>query len=218
MLHKPYIDTHTHLVLLICTKAGSATKSTRTLKKKTASVSAFSLLNESCDGHNNNLATQQASGISNHKMNLNPGMKFLLDKLHVTAVRMSHGSKRKEVLACVRKEHGRTKVWPVTFAARTRWAGVHEETKMASINQHDLDVAVNQLISYSGVDSDIYEQHRDNLSTVLFNAPDWLLIRQYECAMEPCRIYSSTIQTAQVFFHMELFESRRTLELMSAPW
>ncbi len=204
--------------MLVYTKAGSATKSTRTLKKKTTSVSAFSLLNESCDGHNNNLATQQASGISNHKKNLNPGMKLLLDKLHVTAVRMSHGSKHKEVLANVRKEHDRTKVWPVTFAARTRWAGVHEETKMASINQRNLDVVVNQLISYSGVDSDIYEQHCDNLSAVLFNAHDWLLICQYECAMEPCCIYSLTIHTAQVFFHVELFESCRTFELVSAPW
>ncbi len=176
------------------------------------------MLNESCDGHNNNLATQQASGISNHKKNLNPGMKLLLDKLHTMAVRMSHGLEHKEVLASVRKEHGLTKVWPVTFAARTRWIGVHKETKMASINQRNLDVAVHQLISYSGVDSDIYEQHRDSLSAVLFNAHDWLLICQYECAMEPCRIYSSTIQTAQVFFHMELFESRRTLELVSALW
>jgi hypothetical protein len=160
----------------------------------------------------------QASGISNHKINLNEGLKIVLDKLHATAVRMCQGSKRKEVLMAVRKEHGRKKVWPVTFSARTRWDGVHEETKMASINQRDLDVAVNRCISYSGIDSDIYDQNRDDLGTVLFNANDWLIIRQYESGMEPCRIYSATIQTSQVSFHIELFESRRTMELMSALW
>ena len=167
-------DSHIILFSFITLKclAGNATKSVQTLQLSSSAVSSVPLIGGNCDGHSNNLTTMQASGISNHKINLNEGLKIVLDKLHATAVRMCQGSKRKEVLMAVRKEHGRKKVWPVTFSARTRWDGVHEETKMASINQRDLDVAVNRCISYSGIDSDIYDQNRDDLGTVLFNAND----------------------------------------------
>lgn len=109
-------------------------------------------------------------------------------------------------------------MWSVTFAAGIRLVGVHKETKMAAVNQYNLDVAIDWLLSYSGANTNIYEQRQDKLSAVLFNAYDWLLICWYICAIEPCCIYSLTIQKLQVFSHMELFESQRTLEVMAAPW
>lgn len=87
-----YLKSAAETVYFIVYTGDSATKLTKTLKKKTALVSAFLLLNVSCNGHNNNLFTQHVLGITHHKRNLNPGMKALLDKFYVTVVHMSHRS------------------------------------------------------------------------------------------------------------------------------
>ena len=172
----------------------------------------------SCDTHNINIASKAASGLAGHVKNLNKNLETSLEKLHSNLVRLCQSSLRKDVLAAVQKDNGRKKTMPVTFAGKTRWDGTHDETKIASINQHDLDATWVRLVAYRGVDEELWKEHKANIGKVLPLPHDWKIYEQYESGMEPLRILSKTTQTARVGFHMELFEMRRCMELLATDY
>ena len=75
----------------------------------------------------------------------------------------------------VQKEHHRTKTVIIDDACKTRWGSEHEEARRAFINQKDLEVSFSRMINPTGMDKELFNKHRNNLSDVVPTHEDWLL-------------------------------------------
>ncbi len=97
------------------------------------------IIQTTCDTHKVNIASNAASGLANHIVNKNPGLGKTMTKLHTNLENISQSSSRKDVLVAVQKENTRSKIMPVTFTGKIRWDEKHEDSKVASVNQLDLE-------------------------------------------------------------------------------
>ena len=117
----------------------------------------------------------------------------------------------------VQKEHHRTKTIIIEDTCKTRWGSKHKEIRRASINQKDLEVSFDCMINPAGMDKELYNKHRNNLSVIMSRREDWLLYQQFEGAMQPLYQYILSAKNAQVVVHRELFKGRMCLERLAAP-
>ena len=198
--------------------AGNAVKSAETLELTTSENRSQKMVTDRCDAHKVNTTSSQASGMSYHVDNLNPAMGTALTLLHESLVRTSGSGTRKKVLANVQSEHGREKTPAIKFAVKTRWNSFYDETKCANSNQLDLDIALQRMISRNGADHDLFIEYENNLGAVIPQENDWEMYQQYEGAMLPLRNLSLLMQSSKPIAHLELFEAKRALELLKAPW
>ena len=159
--------------------AANAGKSVEILKLQTKDDRAAQIVTSKCDAHQVNTTGTRALGTSAHKFNLNQDLGTALTLLHTNLVRVCRSVKRLEVVKNVQKEHNRTKTIVLGSAVKTLWNSEHEETRGANINQQDLHIALDRMISSNVVDKDLYEENRNNLAKVKPTKENWFIYHQY---------------------------------------
>jgi len=197
---------------------GAGISSIDALKFNVQGETPREMIAEKCDPHQANITGKKASGTSTHKVNLNPDLGESLKKLHTTLVRVTRSGTRKKVLDNVRQEKGRSKYPRLTSGVLTRWNSDHEESKNATANQSDFEVALDRMLCKGGVDEDLWKAHKDDLDGVKPNFYDYSLYAQYEAALKPLRTFSEFSQSQGVIIHYELIRSMVCLEELKSSY
>ena len=86
-------------------------------------------------------AANLLSQTSDHAVNLNPNLGPDLTSLHAWLSKIEN-SECKKVLTTVQTKHGCKKTTQIESAVTTRWNSRRSETVCASINQFDIDIAI----------------------------------------------------------------------------
>ena len=133
-------------------------------------------------------------------------------------VRIYNNDERQEVFNNVQKENGREKFSRLGWAVKTCQNLAIDKTVRANANQRDLAIAMRRIVSPGGVDERLGGVEEEDIDASLPNDTDWELWQQYESVMAPMRELSTFTQHAKVIVHCELFEVRRTLERLRAPF
>ena len=203
-----YMGTH------VVDGAADANSSVKELTVTLAGDSPREMTTAKCDSHQVNTSGRRASGTSSHVKNINPELGRSLQKLHSATGRITRSGTRQKVLQNVRNERKREKYARILHAVRTRWNSDAMETSSAASNQSDLSVAIERMVSASGEDKELYREHRNKLDDIIPTSHDWTLYCQYECGLNPLKVFSEFTQGAYVIVHMELFKSKVCLELL----
>ena len=201
--------------------ASNAQSSVEELKWQSREERPQTITSRSCIAHETSTSAVRGSGTSAHKHNMNPQAGIQLKKLHTHMVVLNRSGTRKAVLTSVRKEEERKKYSAIKSSVQTRWGSNWDETANGNENQFDLNKTINRLVSENGIDKKVYKAHMEehgSLDQAIILPQNWDFYRQYEGGMQPVRNMIRFCQSAQVFVHEELFEARRTMELLSLPY
>ena len=124
-----------------------------------------------------------------------------------------------EISDNVKQEHERVKVSALKYSVATHWNSEHDEVTCADANQRDVDVAWKRIKAPGGVDEKLREQEEeDKEEGGIPTVDDWEIWAQYEGGMQPMKNFVLSAQSKKVIAHMELFNARSTIELISAPF
>ena len=198
--------------------AANAGASVDVLQYMTQEERPQKVVTDKCDSHKINTSAKQGSGTSPHKTNLNPECGASLKKLHTSLVCTKSSGIRMNLFFSVQKENGRLKTKRLDFGIKTRWGCDHGECVCATSNHHDFDISLKQTVCENGIDHDLFLEHEDDLEVILPTEDDWDMWAQYAGGMFCVKQYSTSSQSAQVVFHMELFWGRSCLEQLGAPF
>jgi hypothetical protein len=210
-----YIGSHT------VDGASNAGKSVRSLEWNTRGQRSQKIVATKCDSHNINTTSQQASGTSSHKINLNPELGRSLKQLHLDMTKLCNYGACKNILGNVRHEHGRVKYPAILYSAPTRWESSHAETASANANQYDVEVALKRIKAPGGVQESLRDdapEDEEAEEDVLLEQSDYNLFYQYESGMTPLKRYSESSQSMEAIGHEELFMGRECIEKLRAPY
>lgn len=100
----------------------------------------------------------------------------------------------------------------------TQWSSEHGEAMRANVNQKDMKLSLERMVSPTGVDKELYNAHINNLNQVVPSDNDYAIYQQYESGIASLKHYTTFCQSANVVVHLELFHGRMALEKLSAPW
>ena len=198
--------------------ASNATASSDVLELETSGERTQVLITDNCDSHKVSTTSNQASGTSDHVVNLNPACGVMLEKLHKWFGLILGNGQRQKCYNNVKSEHERDKSPALKAAVVTRWNSRYTETVCANANQYDIDCTIKRLVSPIGLDSAMYKKHHEEgtLKEIIIQEDEWEVFQQYEGGMEPLKELNVFTQSAKVVVHYELYESRRCLEQLSA--
>ena len=199
--------------------ASNAEKSVECFILQTSERHSQPIVAESCNSHKVNTNTaREASGTSDHVVNMNPGLSDALSLHHSWLVKICGSGDRRTIVDNVEKEHGREVSPAMDFALATRWNSDYDESKTVNIYQYDLETAIARMVCSTGIVKDLYEKHSYDLSQVVPQTNHYELTWQYEGAMSPLRELIVFYENSKSIAHMEFFEARRAIELLSAPF
>ena len=209
-----------HLGSHIVDGAANAGKSVRCLELTTSNERSQKMTKGTCDSHSCNTSSGIASGTSDHKVSSNPELGSSLDLIHAWLTRIRNNGEQRKVLNNVRVENGREVFESVKNSQATRWNSRYYEARCANLNQTDLATVISRLTAKGGVDDKLKSKNDedDNVPSKIPEEYDWLTWWQYEGAMMPMYRFSMHTQSSSVTFHCSLFEAKRQLEQLQAPW
>ena len=75
-------------------------------------------------------------------------------------------------------------------------------------NNYDLDVAICNITCEGSIEEEMFRSHSENTDKILTTSENWVLLAQYAVGMACTKQYSERSQSAQVFFHLELWWSK----------
>ena len=116
-----------------------------------------------------------------------------------------------------KKEHNMEKCDCVQAVVLTFWKSRRDKTRSANTNQFYLGIAIRRMLCPGGVDVDLYDEYnrKDELNNIIIQADEWDLYQKYESVLQPLRDYNLFTYNSTVIVHNEIFESQRTIELLS---
>ena len=120
------------------------------------------IVTANCDSHMSNLLSNQASGTSGRKNNMNPVCDYYPSNIHNILVFMIRPGTHIKVYDDVQNEHGRKKVQTLDFSVHTLCNSAHSETMCSTSNNYDLDVAIHKITCEGGIDEDLFFSHSEN--------------------------------------------------------
>ena len=198
--------------------ASNAGKSVEVLEWATKGERSQKIVAHPCDSHNINTTSKQASGLSDHTINLNKDLGTPLKMLHRDMTRLCLYKACKDILKNVRQEHGREKFTSPLYSMITRWESTFFETESANINQYDIEVALKRIKAPGGVEEDLQAEGTGEEVTGMLEERDWELFYQYEGGMAPLQRYVKSSQSMKSIGHEELFMGRECIEQLRAPF
>jgi hypothetical protein len=164
------------------------------------------ILHNVCLAHQNNRSAKYASGTGDFKTCKNESLRDVLNKVHAIIARVHRTYQRTKVVRDVQRRAGRLSIVLPVPSVVTRWDSSNLE--VASLNRimGDFNKALNQLLDTT--DKHLLEE-RDGAvrprSDFIFTPNDRTVLRQYECASQPCLLLSKFFQLNAPTVHETLF-------------
>ena len=88
------------------------------------------------------------------------------------------------------------------------------------MNQFGLDIVIRRMLFPGGFDVDLYDEYncKDELHNIIVQADKWYIQQQYESRLHSLRDYSLLTHNPTEIFHHDIFESKRAMGLLEAPY
>jgi hypothetical protein len=190
-----------------------------------ASVSEYELLTEmnrdakvhhqKCLAHQANRAAKFASGTGDFKVCANKGLADVLTKMHTIVARVHRSGAR---IAIIREEQFKMKRSRVVLPSpgvTTRWDSTNRE--VGSLNRIMGDFNKGLHVMMRTIDKDkltTKEGKNVPVTDYTFTPHDKMILRQFECASEPCVRLSKFFQINDATSHETIFVTRAYIALM----
>jgi len=198
--------------------ASNAGKSVEVLEWNTKGERSQKIVAGPCDSHNINTTAKQASGLSDHVINLNPDLGKSLKLLRLDMTKLCMYKSCKDILGHCRQEHGREKYTSILYSVLTRWLSTFLETESVNINQFDIEAALKRIKAPVGVDKDLRTDGVVEEVVGMLEPRDFNMFYQYEGGMMPLRRYCESSQSTQAIGHEELFMGRECIEQLRSSF
>jgi hypothetical protein len=190
-----------------------------------ASVNEYELLTEmnratainhqKCLAHQTNRSAKYASGTGDFKVCSNPVLSEILTKTHNIVARVHRSYQRLEVIRDVQRQAKRLSVVLPSPGVPTRWDSTNREVSSVNRIMGDFNKGLHLMIN--GMDKDKLTAKDGTVRMVsdfTFTPTDKLILRQFECASEPCVMLSKFYQVNGPTSHETLFVTTAYLALM----
>ena len=198
--------------------ASNAGKSVEVLEWNTRGERSQKIVAGPCDSHNINTTAKQASGLSDHAINLNPDLGKSLKLLHLDMTKLCLYKSCKDILGHCRQEHGREKYTSTVYSVLTRWLSTFLETESANVNQFDIEAALKRIKAPGGIDEELRKDGVVEEVVGMLERSDYDIFQQYEGALMPLRRYCKSSQSTEAIGHEELFMGRQCIELLKSSF
>lgn len=173
-----------------------------------------------CLAHQNERSGGMASGtIKNAESNYELGAE--LKKNHEIQVRIGRAPNRMKVLREVQEKKGRLPILAPDPAAEVRWNSFVDEAKRACEMMGDLGDTIDVLLAKDGDDYDLLtqeEKQSGDTSRLTYTACNKKILRQYEGAATPGKMFSKFLQDRRNTVSYVLIEARLAVQSASSDW
>lgn len=173
-----------------------------------------------CLAHQNERSGGMASGtIKNAESNYELGAE--LKKNHEIQVRINRAPARLHVLQDVQEKKGRSPPLHPDPGIEVRWNSFVDEAKRANEIMGDIEDTNAILLAKDGIDYDMLtpdEQQSGDTSRLTYTPSNKKILRQYEGAATPGKLFSKFLQDRRNTPSYVLVESRLAVQSASADW
>jgi hypothetical protein len=164
-----------------------------------------------CFAHQNEQSGGYASGTITFAVPTNKELGDILEKSQKIQVRLSCSSHR---MAIYHEGQLRNNCKPMPYpdpANETRWNGTIDETVRANMIMGDVSETLEILLSAGGDDNGMLAN--TSLDELRYTAEDKMVLRQFEGAAIPAKLFSKFTQDTKETWSYILFESRLAIAL-----
>ena len=171
-----------------------------------------------CYAHQNERSGGKASGTVKFAEETNNDLGDVLKKSHEIQVRISRAPKRMHAYRQVQTKKERKPLLNPDPANETRWNGCIDETIRANLIMGDICDTVDALLDPSGDDYNLLtsdEKESEDKSCVSYTDDDKTILRQFEGAATPAKIFSKFLQDRRNAPPYVLFEARMAIQSTS---
>jgi hypothetical protein len=164
-----------------------------------------------CLAHQNERSGGYASGTIKFAQPVNEELGGILLKNHRIQVHISRAPTRVKEFRDVQSARGRKPILLPDPAGETRWNGFIDETKRSNIIMGDLTETQSVLLGPHGSDRTLLtaeEITSNDLSRLNYTNSNKMVLRQFESAALPAKLFSKFTQDRRDTFSYMLFESR----------
>jgi hypothetical protein len=159
-----------------------------------------------CFAHQNERSGGYASGKIAFSEPANKKLGDILDKSHTIQVRVSRSYHRMAIYSEVQLNNKRKPMLKPDPANDTRWNGTIDETVRANMIMGDVSETLKVLLRPGGDDSGLLESN--TLDDLQYSGEDKMVLRQFEGAAMPAKLFSKFTQDTKETWSYILFESR----------
>jgi hypothetical protein len=164
-----------------------------------------------CFAHQNERSGGYASGTITFAVPANKELGDILEKSHKIQVRLSRSSHRMAIYREVQLRNNRKPMLNPDPANETRWNGTIDETVRANMIMGDVSETLEILLSAGGDDNGMLAN--TSLDELRYTAEDKMVLRQFEGAAIPAKLFSKFTQDTKETWSYILFESRLAIAL-----
>ena len=171
-----------------------------------------------CYAHQNERSGGKASGTVKFAEETNNDLGDVLKKSHEIQVRISRAPKRMHAYRQVQTKKERKPLLNPDPANETRWNGCIDETIRANLIMGDICDTVDALLDPSGDDYNLLtsdEKESEDKSRVSYTDDDKMILRQFEGAATPAKMFSKFLQDRRNAPPYVLFEARMAIQSTS---
>jgi hypothetical protein len=165
-----------------------------------------------CFAHQNERSGGYASGTITFAEPANKELGDVLVKSHKIQVRLSRSSNRMAIYREVQLRNNCKPMLNPDPANETRWNGTIDETVRANIIMGDVSEALDILLRPGGDDHEMVGNDY-SLDELRYTAKDKMILRQFEGASIPAKLFSKFTQDTKETWSYVLFESRLAIAL-----
>jgi hypothetical protein len=164
-----------------------------------------------CFAHQNERSGGYASGTIAFAEPANKELGDILEKSHSVQVRLSRSSRRMAIYSEIQLKNKRKPMLKPDPANDTRWNGTIDETVRAKMIMGDVSETLAILLSPDGDDIGLLDNNK--LDDLQYTGEDKMVLRQFEGAAMPAKLYSKFTQDTKETWSYILFESRLAIAL-----
>lgn len=165
-----------------------------------------------CLAHQNERSGGYASGMIMFAEPANKELGDILEKSHRIQVRLSRSSNRMAIYREVQLRNHRKPMLNPDPANETRWNGTIDETVRANIIMGDVSETLDTLLRPGGDDHGMLDAN-SSLDELRYTAKDKMVLRQFEGASIPAKLFSKFTQDTKETWSYVLFECRLAIAL-----
>ena len=169
---------------------------------------------QKCLAHQTNRSAKYASGTGDYKTNSNPRLSQVLLKAHTLIARIHRSSAQLKIIKDIQVAAKRLVVVLPSPSVATRWDSTNKE--VASLNRIMGDVSKGLNVMIHGMDSGklMKDGNLHPVTDFTFTPTDKLILRQFECASEPCVLLSKFYQINGATSHETIFVTTAYIAMM----
>lgn len=200
--------------------ASNAVKSKEEYDWMTQLNRSTTMEHEKCHAHQNERSGRYASGTGDYVDNANEELSVVLRKCHKIMARLHRSEARLKILTTVQERNQRTKIRRPNPGVVTRWNSEHTEVAGLNVFMGDINKALEIMLAPGAIDEGLLKDSDGaavDAKEHVFTPSDKMVLRQYECAAEPCILLSKFFQLNEPVSHEILFNMRARLQDIRSP-